>query len=76
MPRNAQHYQAIGRREYEAGRVIIPIAPPRGWQHAAQRDGYAQARAVWKAANPGADELAAMREKNRAFCLRALGRTA
>lgn len=73
MPRNAQHYQAIGRREYEAGRVIIPIAAPRGWQQAARRAGYAQARDAWRAANPGADEWAAMAEKNRAFCLRAVG---
>lgn len=71
MSRNAAHYQAIGRGYYEAGIVVI-YGAPRSWQHAARIAGYKNARAQWQAANPGADELAAMREKNRAFCARAL----
>jgi len=68
----AKHYAEKGKRAYLAGIVRIPIAAPRGWQQAAERAGYKQARDEWRAANPGADELHAMREKNEAFCRQAL----
>lgn len=37
-----------------------------------ERAGYMQAREEWKAANPGADELKAMFNKNDVFCMKAL----
>lgn len=71
----AEIYREKGREAYRAGIVRIAIAEPRGWQQKAERAGYDEARAAWKAANPGADELEAMAEKNRQFCMRALAMT-
>ena len=72
--KNTEHYKQKGRAAYAAGIVRIPVSSPRGWQQAAERAGYAQAKAEWKAANPGADELAAMADKNHAFCMQAIAR--
>lgn len=74
MPKTKQDYRATGARAYAIGVIRIPAGPVRGWQHAAEREGYAQARADWRAANPGADELGAATERNRAACLRVMGR--
>lgn len=70
----AEIYREKGREAYRAGIVRIAIAEPRGWQQKAERAGYDEARAAWKAANPGADEFEAMAEKNREFCMRAIKR--
>jgi hypothetical protein len=65
--KNKAHYAAQGQARYEAG-VIVLFGAHRGWQHAAQIEGYNKARDAWKAKNPGADELEAARERNRKFC--------
>ena len=69
--RDAAYYRGIGRAAYEAG-IVVMHGAPRSWQHAARIAGYKAARAQWQGANPGADEWAAMAEKNRAFCASAL----
>lgn len=66
--KNAQHYKEKGARAYAIGIVRFTIAPPRGWQQAAERAGYQDARAKWKAENLGADEWEAALKRNRAFC--------
>lgn len=72
--KNKDYYREKGSAAYAAGIVFNPAFTCTSWQQEAERAGYMQAREEWKAANPGADELKAVFNKNNVFCMKALDR--
>lgn len=69
----AAFYRERGARAYEIGILRIPVFSSRGWQQSAEREGYADARAKWKAANPNSDEWAAAHERAQKSARQAIG---